>query len=278
MFKKIKKKYYFIIILIIFLIVEVFLINDKRNLTLPEKVLKDTTIYIEKIIIYPISFIVTKINDLKELNNIKNKYNKLKQQIEQNEFYKAKYEETKKNNQELKSLLELNQTLDELNYINATTVNRNIGFWYNNVTIDKGQKDGIKIGSAVITNKGLIGEVISTTYYNSDVKLITSVSINNKISVKIQVNENFIYGLLTTYNKEDNSFVLEGIYDNTLIPTDSLVTTTGLGNNYPAGLLIGKVKSITKDNFDLAMTLKIIPTVDFNNINFVTVLETNREE
>ena len=122
-------------------------------------------------------------------------------------------------------------------------ITRNIGYWYNTITIDKGKNNGVEKNMAVIINKGLIGNVVSVSNYNSTVKLLTTEDINSKISVKIRINnKKFIYGLLTKYNKKDKTFNIEGIAENTNIPINSFVTTTGLGNSFPSGILIGKVK------------------------------------
>ena len=52
-----------------------------------------------------------------------------------------------------------------------------------------------------------------------------------------------------------------------------MVTTTGLGNQFPSGILIGRVESISKDNFDLARTILVRSSVDFDDISYVTVLK-----
>ena len=51
--------------------------------------------------------------------------------------------------------------------------------------------------------------------------------------------------------------------------------TTGLGNNYPSGITIGKVVRISKDNFDLAYILKVEPSSNFESFHYVAVLSKN---
>lgn len=186
----------------------------------------------------------------------------------------AKYEEAKKEINELNKVLNLNKSLSQNSYLNAMVITRNIGYWYNTITIDKGKNNGVEKNMAVITNKGLIGNVVSVSNYNSTVKLLTTEDINSKISVKIRINnKKFIYGLLTKYNKKNKTLNIEGIAENTNIPINSFVTTTGLGNSFPSGILIGKVKKITKDNFDLARTVRVESSVNFDDISYVTILK-----
>ena len=52
-----------------------------------------------------------------------------------------------------------------------------------------------------------------------------------------------------------------------------MVTTTGMGDIFPSGILIGTVKRVSTDNFDLARTVEVEPYVDFDDINYVTILK-----
>lgn len=275
--KKIEKKYYVILILIIIsilLLIFLGVINDKRNLSIVEKIVKDTTLTMNKTINKPVHFINDKIKEYKSKDKLYEKYEKLIKKYDKVKLMETKYEESVKEINDLKKILELNKTLSESSYINATVVTRNIGYWYNNITIDKGEINGIKKDMAVITNDGLVGWIIKTSKLNSTVKLLTNGDTNNKISVKIKVDEDtYIYGLLSKYDKDKKSFIVEGIADNKDIPKGSVVTTTGLGNSFPSGILIGIVSKITKDNYDLARTLLVKSSVDFDNINYVTILK-----
>ena len=173
----------------------------------------------------------------------------------------------------LSKMLELNQTLSKDSYLNATVINRNLGYWYNTVTIDKGSKNGVEVDMPVVVSEGLIGKVSKVTNFNSTVKLLTSDDVNNKISVKINVDGKNVYGLLSGYNKETGNFIVEGIADNTEIKKDSFVMTTGMGDIFPSGILVGKVASITTDNFDLAKTVEVKSDVNFDDIRYVTILK-----
>lgn len=274
--KRIKKYYVIILLLIIsiLLLIFSFIINDKRNLSIIEKTIKDTTLSVNKIVSKPINYIDDKIKKYKSKEKLYEKYEKLIKKYDKVKLMETKYEEAEKEINDLKKVLELNNTLSESSYMNATIINRNIGYWYNIVTIDKGEKDGVKKDMAVINNDGLIGIVTKTSKLNSTVKLLTTSDTNNKISVKIKVDEDeYIFGLLVGYDKNNKSFIIEGIAENKEIPISSIVTTTGLGNNFPSGILIGRVNKITKDNFDLARTVLVKSSVDFDNINYVTILK-----
>jgi rod shape-determining protein MreC len=277
---KVETKYFtlaFTITVIFFVAVFSILVNYQKNFTVVDKIIKDTFAYITYTLEKPIDLGKKEIKKLKEINHLYQKYEKLKEEYEKTDFITAKYNESLKIIEELENILELNGTLLDSEYINATIISRDLGYFYDKVIIDKGSFSGIEENDAVVTSDGLIGKVISTSYNTSDVRLLTSDDVNMKISVKIKVEDDYLYGLLTGYNQKNNTFIIEGISSNKEIPISSEVTTTGLGDTFPSGILIGYVKSITKDHFDLERTLEVTSKVKFESVSYVTVLKRGSE-
>lgn len=274
--QKIEIKYFIILLFIttiFFLSMMSFFVKRQKNMFFLDKLLKDGFHYLSYTMQFPIQKIEDSIDKMKETKDLYEKYESLKEEIEKTNFMTSRYNESLKVIQELEEMLDLNATLMENEYINATIISRNLGFWYDKVTIDKGSTSGIQENQAVITSDGLIGRVISVSYFTSDIKLLTSSDINQKVSVKIKIEDDYVYGLLTGYNTKTKEFILEGIAGNKEIPIHSEVTTTGLGDIFPSGILIGYVNNITKDHFDLARTLTVTSNVDFEGVSYVTVLK-----
>lgn len=259
-----KKRKKIIIIIVLVLLTILYFSFFKNNSI--EKTFKNIGVQTIKIIKVPINYI----NNLINIGKILDENKKLKE-IKSNDFITEENKELKDELKQLKENLNLNTLLSEYNPITATIVTRNLESWNRTATIDKGNVHNIKDGYAVINQYGLVGYTKNTTYSTSDVKLLTSIS-EYKISVKIEVNDYYVYGLITGYDEKNGELIIEGISENTLIPLNSFVTTSGFGNNFPSGVLIGQVVSISKDNFDLVRTIKVKPAVDFSNLTYVTVL------
>ena len=276
--RKTKLKYKFIYISIIISLIGILLLitsvklNDNRNLNFLEKAIKDPGTYIQRIVYYPFKQMREGFAFLKEEKNLYNDYIKLKEKEEKVEIYYSQIRELQKEVSELKQVLELNATLSEYSYVNATVVNRNIGYWYDILTIDKGLKNGIKKGDAVITNSGLIGKISDLSNFSSTVKLLTTDRLTNKISVKIDNEYGYQYGLLAKYDKEKRVYILEGITDSNNIKDGDIVTTTGLTDYFPSGIIIGSVSRVVKDEYDLNTIVEVIPKVNFDDISIVTIL------
>mgnify|MGYP000466616731 FL=1 len=274
--KTINKKY--IILIAVFVVALVLgitnaIIMNKENLSPFEKSIKDATLAVTKILYKPVEFVKDKMKEHSEKQDLYEKYKELEKKVKETDLIQSEKEELEREVENLKKTLGLNQTLSESSYLNATVVNRNLGYWYNTITIDKGSYNGVEKDMPVIVSEGLIGKVTKVTNFNSTVKLITSDDVNNKTSVKIKVGDKFVYGLLSGYDKKKRTFIVEGISDNTEIPKDSVVTTTGMGDSFPSGIVVGTVKRVTTDNFDLAKTVEVTSNVDYDDLSFFTILK-----
>lgn len=276
--QKEKRNKIIIICVLIFCLITGFIINvvmTDRNLTIFEKTIKDSILTVQKILAFPIDFVANKISENNEKNKMYEKYIELENQVKENEKYKVENEELKKQLSDMKELLNINDTIAEYTYLNANVINRNLDYWNDTLIINKGEHDGITKDMPVVIGTNLIGKVISTTTFNSTVRLITATDVVDKISVKIKNGDDYIYGILNGYNKENDTYTIEGISQNAKIENGSIVTTTGMGDIFPAGIVIGKITGINTDTFDLSNVLEMKSDVNFDNINYVTVLRRN---
>lgn len=264
--------------IIIFCLIVGFIVNvvvTDRELTIFEKAIKDSVLTVQKILGYPIEFITNKIDENKEKDKMYEEYQKLQQEVADNNHYKIENEELKKQLEEMKELLKINDTLAEYTELTAVVINRDLGYWYDTITINKGEHDGVTIGMPAVVGEGLIGKVISTTTFNSTIRLITATDVVDKISVKIQNGNKYVYGILSSYDSETKTHIIEGISQTEEIENGAIVTTTGMGDIFPAGVMIGKITGVRTDTFDLSNVLEMKSEVDFDNINYVTLLKRN---
>lgn len=273
--KKIDSRYIILAILILMMIVlggTFLFLKENRKVSFVENIFKSTGTFTLKVVSYPINFFNDTIKREREKNRIYDTYHSMQEKYDSINTLASELKEAKKEVADLEELLNLNSTFSENSYVNATVLSRNVGYWYDDIILDKGSSDSISEFSAVVNQDGLIGYITSVAKRSSTVKLLTNSNIN-KISIKIEVGDSFVYGLLTGYDRDTNTFKIEGISENTGIPENARVTTTGLGDKFPSGLLIGTVKDVTLDNFELAKTVYVKPSLDFNDIHYVSVLK-----
>lgn len=276
----IEKKYILMIIIAIIMIILAILsygLKKKKDLNIVESFIKDTVVSIEKIVFYPFNFVIDLFQDYNELKDIKEENYILKTSLNRIESIETENIELRQQLDNLKEELNINYVLTDYEYLNATVTSRNIGFWYNTITIDKGSSNGVEVEMPVINAYGLLGKVVSTTSFTSTVRLLTTSDTNNKISVSIVSNGEKLHGLINGYNYDSATLEVEGISNTKTVRVGDLVYTSGLGGVFPSGILIGKVESITTDSYDLSKIINVKPSADFDDVNYVTIL-TRRDD
>ena len=270
-----KRKYIVLVILFIvalLLCLTVYSTKSNRKLTFVESVVKDSTLFIGKVVYTPFGFAKDKINDFKELISIKKKYNKIKKDKDKIDAYKQEIKTLKQEINDLKELNDIDEVLSLYNYKNATVIARNYNTWYNSLTIDKGSKNGLKIGNAVTYNGILIGKISKLSNFTAEVQLLSADTLNNNISVELIIDDKEVYGILTRYDSKDKVYIVEGITDDVKIEVGTKVITSGLTDSFKKGIIIGEVDDLSTDSFDLTRILKVKPATNFDDINYVSVI------
>lgn len=262
-----------IIVLIISLVIFSKTLKENRKLNMAESLIKDSVTFAEKIILYPFNYLCNLLDEFSELKDVRRENDNLKLSIDRIDAIETENIELRHEIEKLKKELNVDYVLSDYEKLNATVLSRNIGFWYNTITIDKGTYSGVDEDMVVVNSTGLIGKVVRSTTFTSDIRLITTSDTNNKISVSISNGKNKLNGLINGYNYKENKLEVEGISNTEEVNIGDKVYTSGLGGIFPSGILIGSVESITTDEYDLSKIILVTPSADFDDINYVTVLK-----
>lgn len=258
------KKVFLCVVVIICLILSSVLIN--RNFNLPDFFLKDGILFVDRFLTRPFESYSDE-----EYNRLINENEELRKELDKIKYYESENDELLSEIEKLKELVKINKSLSDRTYVNGSVISRGIDYWSDSLIIDKGSDDGISNNMAVVSGGYLIGVTSNVSHYNSNVLLLTNSKFPVNISVKIKLGDKYVYGIL---NKYDNGlYEVMGIVENVDIPSGSKVVTTGLGNIFPSGLLVGYVDSVETDNFDLSKIVRVKTDVDFNDISYVTIVK-----
>lgn len=262
MHKKNRKK------LIIFLCIVLSLVSAtifiKMNFNVPAYGLKDGVMFFNKAL--------TRVFGDKNYYKLEEENKKLKEEIEVYKEYKSLNDELNNEISKLKEVTSINKLLSDRKYVNGSVINRDLDYWQKKLVIDVGSSMDIGKNMAVLSNGSLVGITDDVSINNSSVMLLSNHKFPLNISVKIKVGDNYVYGILNNYDEDEGLFEVVGVVDNIEIPVDSLVVTSGLGNVFPSGIVIGKVSLVTTDNFDLAKVIKVKSDTNFDDISYVTVV------
>jgi rod shape-determining protein MreC len=186
---------------------------------------------------------------------------KLKLQSENNQL-----KEIASENDILRKELEL-APREKYGLVFAQIISRDNSFNNQSFIIDKGENDNVKTGQAAIVSSGIIvGKVTEVYPHNSKVVLL--VNLQSEISAQTQGSQ--ATGILK--GEPNATLVLDLIPQSEQINPDNEVITSGLENNLPPGLTIGKVKSVHQSKSSIFQKASIEPAVFYQNLKFVHII------
>ena len=139
------------------------------------------------------------------------------------------------------------------------------------VVLNKGSKNNIKLGMAVLDDEYLIGKVVEVNFFTSRVLLISD--INSKIPVSISPND--VQAIMSGDGKQNATLQYTQGTDLKNNNEDMMVTTSGAGGLFKSGILIWKI------NFTEISTtnnLKVNIYKDFSQLKYVKVISFTKEE
>ncbi len=194
----------------------------------------------------------------------------LERKVTELEYKNAELSSYEAENERLRSMLELKNKTPQFDLIAATVISKDNSNYYSTFLIDKGADHGIATHMAVIGTKGLIGYVIETGTNWAKIQTIIDggssagcmVTRTKSVAVTNGTTELLHEGLLSMLYISKEMSIVEG----------DIIETSGLGQIYPSGIMIGRVKELKKDETTQSQYALIQPVEDFENIREVFVI------
>lgn len=177
----------------------------------------------------------------------------------------AKLSEVGYENEILKKELGFMQSQDLTKVVPAAIIGQSNGY-LKSVTIDKGGKDNLKKGNAVISQGILVGTISDVRGSNADVLLITD--FNSLIPIILQNSRGT--GLM---RGGLNGLTVEQIPLNITLQKNENVVTSGLGGQIPAGILVGKAGNIISKEGEIFQKVDVSTPVDFSRLEVLFVIK-----
>lgn len=152
-------------------------------------------------------------------------------------------------------------------YTPSRVVNNSVNKKHNFITLNKGEKQGIKPEMAVVTNGSIVGVVKGVSQNFATV--ISLLNLDFKISAKVQ--KTGYFGSLNWDGKNYQTAVLNEIPLHADIQIGDTIITSGFSSIYPEGILIGYI-----DNFEEKggsfYTIYVRLSTDFKQLNNVNII------
>ncbi|HFI0257124.1 TPA: rod shape-determining protein MreC [Streptococcus suis] len=220
----------------------------------------------------PVQFFSAQKDSIVDLLDAYDENKRLKQTIASLEAQVAEVDTLLNENDSLRKNLEISQQYAEKTMISALVSVRTPVAWDDQLTISIGSNQGIVSDMLVMSDGGLIG-IVTDVYPNAaDVKLLSKADNFTKIPVRLSVNNEDIYGILSGYDTDTGSFVVSQLNSTVDIPEGSNVVTSDLAGTIPSNLQVGKVSSVKTNSGTTNKEIFVSPTANFSNIYSVLVV------
>lgn len=233
---------------------------------------------IQSVISVPTRFFSEQKDVLTDLMNAYEENKQLKEAIMSLEGMAAENTSLKEENASLRSSLGVVSDFPEKQLIPGSVLVRTPSSWSEHISINIGETSGVTSNALVVANGGLVGIVSSLSSDSAVVTLFTNSDEFTKLPVKIFVDSKEIYGILSGYDADTNSFIINQLNSADEIAVGSNVVTSDLAGATPANVQIGKVLSVKSNSNSLNREVYVEPTASFSNIYSVLVVgQTNAQ-
>lgn len=186
----------------------------------------------------------------------------LRNRLKEQSFELAKLKELESENERLMNLLEFKRQSAERS-ISASVIGMDSALLSRSIIIDRGRRDGIQAGMAVISKKGIVGRVADSSSSISRVMLLEDPDFRLGVIVQRTREQGLFvggpYGKSKIIYLEAGSDVKEG---------DAVVSFPST-SAFPKGLLLGHIKDVESEGISLYKSATVEISVDYSRLEEV---------
>ncbi|NLX08625.1 MAG: rod shape-determining protein MreC [Chloroflexi bacterium] len=155
---------------------------------------------------------------------------------------------------------------EDREYVTCDVIGRDTSGFVRAIQIDCGRRDGVDIFDPVVTELGMVGRVVKISATGAEVLLLTD--LNSSVNARLQDSraDGLVVGQLA------GDLLMQYIPVTAGVSEGDLVVTNGLGQNFPADLLLGRVMSVSLSQNELYQEARVRSLVDFDRLEIVQVV------
>ncbi len=173
-------------------------------------------------------------------------------------------------NEFLSSFLGIKEEHVDFLFEDATVIGRESTNYRTVYTLSKGTLHGIEVNMPIITEDGLVGHITEVGATWSKAVLITETA----SAVGAYIERSGVLGVVEgTYElRTEGACRMVYIEPDSDIRVGDKVLSSGIGEVYPRGIVIGKVTEITVDENSRTLTALIEPSADLDSISKLMII------
>lgn len=166
------------------------------------------------------------------------------------------------------------ESLSGYEIFKAKVVNNTLTHADNYITLDKGEKDGIRSEMGVVDGNGVVGIV----YMTSDHYSVVIPVLNSKSSISCKIKNSDYFGFLKWDGGASNYATVKDMPRHSLFSLGDTIVTSGHSAVFPSGIPVGTVEDISDSHDGLSYLLKVRLFTDFGKLNDVRVIAKKTQE
>lgn len=154
----------------------------------------------------------------------------------------------------------------------AKVIGNTVTLQTNFLTLERGSRQGVKKGMAVIGSTGIVGVVVGVSDNIS--RVMSLLHRNSKVSAMLKKDNSA--GSIEWDGADPFYLILKNIPKSAKVAKGDTVLTSTYSANFPSHLMVGTVHSILADPSSNFFTLKIKTATNFFSIQYVYLVENYR--
>jgi len=132
--------------------------------------------------------------------------------------------------------------------------------------INRGERDSVRIDMPIINEQGLIGRVVSVFENVAKIQLLTDPT--HRLAARVATSREM--GIVKYRSRE--GMILDNLPIQGTIEISDQILSSGLGGIYPAGLVVGTVRTVERLEEEPFCRVTIDPAANFNSLEELFVL------
>jgi rod shape-determining protein MreC len=223
------------------------------------------------------SWFTNTVTSIRELKRLRSELEEARNRLMEYERVSRDIAELRRENQELREQLGFARGLP-FRYIAAEVIARDPTNQFSTIVVNRGSVQGMREGMPVIAFQGglqgLVGRVVLVSLGTSMVQPITDP--NSYVAARLQVSrfDGLVAGSQSGSGSLTMSYVKKLAVDE--VQYGELVITSGMGQLFPEGIHIGRVREMIAKSYEASLELEVEPIVDFSRLEFVYVIDTEQ--
>jgi rod shape-determining protein MreC len=199
------------------------------------------------------------------ISNLQKENSRLKSDLNKSLVEIARLSEAQKENDSLKNDLKFKKE-NKFDLVPAYVIFFDPSNIRDTITIDIGTDDGVKEGDVAVSEGFLIGRLTGLTKNTAKIILIS----DPDSAVPVNLVNSSVTGIVK--GKIGSGLVLDQVPQSDEVGRGDLLATSGLGGQYPKGLLVGKIEEIQQISGSIFQAIEVRAMLDLGALQRVMVI------